>query len=291
MLISKTATVKWNSKNKKHYVDLGYCFTKMKDEFDVRVEDLTNGSSAIVNVKCDYCGREFSTTWYEYLDSRKTTASDCCSDPKCTGKKASESLINKYGTRNIFSIEEIKSRLIQTNIEKYGCENPFSNEDIKEKIRNTNLNKYGVEYSMQNKDIVKKSQETCLEKYGVTNYGAIYSREHIKELSPTWKGGTEYSRVERSSYEYNNWRRSVFKRDDYTCQCCGSKNGNGKYISLEAHHILNWKQNIDDRYDTNNGITFCKDCHKLFHLIYGKKNNNLDQVEEFINNNKNEKIC
>ena len=48
MLISKTAFVKWNSKNKKHYVDLGYTFTKMGDEFEVNVEDLTSGSYAMV---------------------------------------------------------------------------------------------------------------------------------------------------------------------------------------------------------------------------------------------------
>ena len=35
--------------------------------------------------------------------------------------------------------------------------------------------------------------------------------------------------------------------------------------------------------DLKNGITLCRDCHKKFHKIYGKKNNNKGQVEEFIN--------
>lgn len=51
MLISKTAIVKWNSKTKQHYVNLGYEFTKMGDSFEVKVEDLTHGSSSEVIIK------------------------------------------------------------------------------------------------------------------------------------------------------------------------------------------------------------------------------------------------
>jgi len=53
MLISKTAFVKWNSKHKNYYISKGYPFTKMRDEFEVKIEDLTKGSHALVNVKCD----------------------------------------------------------------------------------------------------------------------------------------------------------------------------------------------------------------------------------------------
>ena len=31
--------VKWNSNNKKHYESLGYIYTKMGEEFEVKVED------------------------------------------------------------------------------------------------------------------------------------------------------------------------------------------------------------------------------------------------------------
>lgn len=42
-------------------------------------------------------------------------------------------------------------------------------------------------------------------------------------------------------------------------------------------------KNKELRIDVNNGITFCKDCHNLFHSMYGKKNVTKTQVEEFLN--------
>ena len=50
MLISKTTKIKWNAKNKKRFVNLGYKFTKMNDAFEVKIEDLSNGSSAKIKV-------------------------------------------------------------------------------------------------------------------------------------------------------------------------------------------------------------------------------------------------
>ena len=40
LLLSKTAMVKWNASNKKHYESLGYEYTKIGDEFEVNIEDL-----------------------------------------------------------------------------------------------------------------------------------------------------------------------------------------------------------------------------------------------------------
>jgi len=52
-LISKTAVVTWNGNNKQRYVDKGYEFTKLKDKFEVKVEDLSVGAVVLVDVKCD----------------------------------------------------------------------------------------------------------------------------------------------------------------------------------------------------------------------------------------------
>ena len=39
----------------------------------------------------------------------------------------------------------------------------------------------------------------------------------------------------------------------------------------------------EGRTDINNGITLCVDCHKKFHEKYGNKNNDLNQIKEFLN--------
>ena len=81
-----------------------------------------------------------------------------------------------------------------------------------------------------------------------------------------WKGGVTSPR----QLEQKKWAKQVFKRDNYTCQECGAKNGNGKTIKLEAHHKNSWWGHPELRSDLNNGVTLCKDCHKLtFKDSYG----------------------
>lgn len=290
MLLTKTVFIKWNPKNKKHYVDLGYSFTKMGKEFEVNVSDLTKGANVRVNVKCDYCGCIYDVYWNSYYHlKQKDIKSDCCNNPKCTGEKAQEVMLYKYGVTSCLYLDEVKEKTKKTNIEKYGSENPFGSKIIQEKIRETNLAKYGVEVPTQNPIIREKGNITCLEKYGVINYGKIYGENHRGEKAFGWKGGVEYHRVERGTWQYRNWRKSVFERDFYTCQCCGARNkkGNKGTVRLEAHHIVNWKDNKQLRYDLDNGITFCRACHILFHSIYGKKNNTKQQLDAFIKNNEN----
>jgi len=53
MLISKTVKVKWASRMKNYYISKGYPFTGRNKEFEVKVEDLPDGSRVEVNVKCD----------------------------------------------------------------------------------------------------------------------------------------------------------------------------------------------------------------------------------------------
>ena len=99
-----------------------------------------------------------------------------------------------------------------------------------------------------------------------------------------WKGGITplYTEI-RNIKEYTNWRNSIYRRDDYTCQDCRSM---GKYI--EAHHsikpfhiilkdflkhysqfspieekeiLVRLSTTWEPFWDLNNGITLCKECH------------------------------
>jgi len=53
MLLSNQALLIWTNRIKTYYVNKGYLFTNIYDPFLVNVEDLTKGSHAKVNVKCD----------------------------------------------------------------------------------------------------------------------------------------------------------------------------------------------------------------------------------------------
>lgn len=77
------------------------------------------------------------------------------------------------------------------------------------------------------------------------------------------------------------WRKRVFDRDKYTCQLCNSRNGNGKQVILNAHHLDGWNWCKEKRFDTDNGITLCEDCHNNFHKKYGGGDNTKEQFEEF----------
>lgn len=97
----------------------------------------------------------------------------------------------------------------------------------------------------------------------------------------SWKGGiTPIHNKIRGSVEYKLWERSVKERDKHLCQKCGEKRV--KY--LMAHHILNFSSHVELRTAIDNGITFCRPCHKLFHKIYTVRNNSRKQLLEFLNN-------
>jgi len=83
--------------------------------------------------------------------------------------------------------------------------------------------------------------------------------------------------LKRDFPEYREWRTEVYKKDDYTCHKCSQRGGN-----LNAHHIENYATNKKLRLDKSNGTTLCKDCHIKFHKKYGKKDNNKQQLDEFL---------
>jgi len=82
-----------------------------------------------------------------------------------------------------------------------------------------------------------------------------------------WKGGiSTVTHVLRNCAKYQIWRNLVFLRDNFICQECGVKNGDGKTICLNAHHIRKFSEYPELMFDVNNGITYCKECHKNLHF-------------------------
>lgn len=102
------------------------------------------------------------------------------------------------------------------------------------------------------------------------------------ENNPNWNHNL--SKVDRIELEndrilfpkYIKWRKKVYKRDNYTCQCCYKKSKN-----IEAHHLYSYHSHKSLRYVVTNGVTLCEACHKTFHSEFGYKNNTRKQFNKF----------
>ena len=144
--------------------------------------------------------------------------------------------------------------------------NPTKNPDTRRKISNsrkgkptimneTHWNWQGGKWKIPNK---------CPECDSDISYGATYCSKCVNkgERSPHWKGGTTPQRIrEYMTEQYKVFIKSVLERDNYICQECGITNGLGKTINLEVHHIKSYAENPELRFDIDNGITLCEECH------------------------------
>lgn len=93
-----------------------------------------------------------------------------------------------------------------------------------------------------------------------------------------WRGPTtpEHTRI-RHDPSYDAWRAAIYERDDYTCSICGKRG-----VDLAVHHVHNFATHEDERFDVTNGVTMCAPCHKRFHLIFGQKDNTLQELQTFV---------
>ena len=83
-----------------------------------------------------------------------------------------------------------------------------------------------------------------------------------KENHYNWLGGiTAETRRIRNHSEYLKWAKDIKKRDEYQCQICGEVGG-----ALNSHHIKPFSKYPELRFDINNGITLCKECHSKWTL-------------------------
>ena len=63
----------------------------------------------------------------------------------------------------------------------------------------------------------------------------------------------------QSGSAYGYWRKMVKERDGGKCRI----NNRDCNSQLHAHHILNWKEYPELRYEINNGITLCHAHHPM----------------------------
>lgn len=113
--------------------------------------------------------------------------------------------------------------------------------------------------------------------------------EISRENNNNWKGGiTSLVQKIRHCFKYREWRDFIFQGDNYTCQNCGARNGNGKAVILNADHYPKMFSTIieennirtfeeaelcEELWNINNGRTLCVECHRTTFIWHAKKNN------------------
>lgn len=199
-------------------------------------------------VKCKVCNHEWEAIPNSLLKG--------CGCPKCYGniKKNHEKFMIDFKSKSIHA----------DNIEIL---NEYKNARTKIKCK---CKICGNEWETQPHNLL--NGHGCLECTIKNNTG---------ENSPRWNPNiTQEEREQgRGYYEYNEFTRKVYERDNYTCQVTGQRGG-----KLVVHHLYGYNKYKCLRTVVENGITLSKEVHDLFHSIYGKGNNTLEQFEDFLQN-------
>lgn len=180
-----------------------------------------------IEYKCLLCGTINKIKFYTYTSGEHT----------CKGCRTISSRKNRW--------DYILSLAKESNCEILSSFDDFKNQDSRISVRCA----CGEIFNVIVREFVNSNKRQC-NKCGL--------KLRSGENAPRWKGGitSENDKI-RNSAEYANWRDSVFKRDNYTCQCCGDNSGH----NLTAHHIRNFSDNKSLRLEKRNGITLCNECH------------------------------
>lgn len=80
----------------------------------------------------------------------------------------------------------------------------------------------------------------------------------------------------RASREHRTWRAKVIRRDG-RCVICNSMN------KREAHHINHSVYFTELRFDINNGIALCKQCHSQFHTNFKRSSKEKCDNDDWVN--------
>jgi len=147
MLISKEVEIVLNNRTIAYYENLGYHIPRRKDKkgrlclpkgskITVKVEHLTPSSHVEVDVKCDYCTKEYKMKYSEY----------------------NEKVING-NIQKVACIDCNKDKLKESNLKQYNVEWACTTKDAIKKRKITMVDRYGVEYASQNKELMKESND------------------------------------------------------------------------------------------------------------------------------------
>ncbi|MBV5346707.1 HNH endonuclease [bacterium] len=213
-----------------------------------------NIKNGLYECEC-YCGNTITTDYYK-LKSGKVK--DCGCNKKLKYKKLNEGMnfINKK-----FGRLEVLSRCVL----RYG------------RYKKSGITPFwlclcacGKTKIVSTHGLIGSNTRSC----GCLQFEIAYQGIHFGAIRQR-----KYNKL-RSKKKYKDWRLAVFKRDTNTCQIC---NNYFETDNLRAHHLLAFSKYKDLRYEKDNGVTMCIDCHNTFHNIHTSTDFTIDNYIEYSN--------
>jgi len=261
---------------------------RTNDYEKIKDEDLYKTINGIKYKLCKKCRRYLPLDFLHYPEDRNCNDSFRNICKKCRGVNFGRSTAKEWDNKSVNLLLKYYSTM--TNKDLVNTFFPTTTvKSIRDKAYSLGLKKDRKTLSMIRQNMhteesrLKISKARKLEGKFVGENNPMFNSCRIGSLNPNWKGGkTSTMDKLRNSAEYNEWRRLVFERDNYTCQCCNRKTHNN-----EAHHLNNFADFEDLRFNVNNGITLCTECHNpnrvgSFHYENGTLNNTQEQFYEWL---------
>lgn len=239
MLISKTVRIKWNPKNRKWYEDKRYVFTKWGDEFEVEIEDLPDGSGALICIECDNCGKELKDV--EWRIFKRYVHED--------GKY----YCNKCATK-LYGIYNGRIAKLQKSISFYQwCLNKLPLE-----LAKWTLSRWDYELNIDENGNKLTPKDISYGSDGLNGKGY-------------WFKCLDYPEHKSEQKRINNFVSGEICLDNITCNQCNS-------ISITHPHLIEFLVNKEDAYKysvgSNKKITMrCPNCHYEKKLTLNKLTN------------------
>ena len=136
MILTKSVTIIGNPKIMTHYNNLGYTM-KVGEPIEIKIEDLTPRSRALVEVRCDICSTIKIIKFQKYTQNITNNPEYpiyCCSH-KCANEKRRLTTLSKYGVNYTIQNQECIEKGLKKYNKKYGTIYPSTNKEVRKKIR------------------------------------------------------------------------------------------------------------------------------------------------------------
>ena len=116
--------------------------------------------------KC-LCGKELGFRGRINCIYNKYCSTKCSSkqNAKDRMRVLKQNNMNRWGVENVFQLDSVKKKSIETNLKKYGFDNPNKNNKIREKIEITNNKKYGQKSPLTIPENREKMKNKCKENW------------------------------------------------------------------------------------------------------------------------------